>query len=683
LTALVDGSLLSVGGVETPSFHLVDSPFSVLNREFGEIVPGSPATTLLPDGSVLIFSDGGVFRHAFDATDRLGYPGTLASPLIAHRQENGEILVIDSSPRAQLYDPPSNTFRDAGVAITARGRALGMPGGIVLVAGQDSIDFIRPSGTDGQFSVESLSVDLGCSRPALARLPNGRVLVVGETTVRQFDVRTRTLSAARETILPRCNAVVITRPDGQALLMGGSEGPDGTGVLSSAGELYEPATSTTARTEILLPPMVAPQMESTVIHWFDHPVVWWGYPYNGLAFQFDWDTNDPRLVLAPQTKPSRLLPNGWFLSVGQFSLATLWGRGRPAPPPLSQQATPPLTMNAELDFEQVFSNAAFPGNAPEGTSGTTTSSATNLPIPVWFPAEQGWPTMGTITKQGSRVLFRVPRTPFPGDGLLFLATNGALTAYGQWTIEPSANGSDCRHGGECESGHCVDDVCCDSACNGTCEACSAATKEEGDDGVCGFARAETDDDGCTAMPRSECGQNGTCDGRGQCASYPEGSPCIQGAECRGGVCTVIEKPPTPMGDAGTGGSGPEMPADNGGEGGSPPATVDECKGDVLYRKNGDEIECPPYRCINAQCMKPCTSSRDCVGGNICTAGGRCEPARSVTRTSGCGCQLPGTGEGSGRFGLALLVLGAMVGRRRARTLEARLTDPARPRCDPN
>src|SRR6185436_10909765 len=62
-----------------------------------------------------------------------------------------------------------------------------------------------------------------------------------------------------------------------------------------------------------------------------------------------------------------------------------------------------------------------------------------------------------------------------------------------------ANGQACVDGDECASGHCVDGMCCDQACDGTCEACDAASKGSGPDGTCSFVIAGTD-------PRGQCQQ---------------------------------------------------------------------------------------------------------------------------------------------------------------------------------
>jgi hypothetical protein len=67
----------------------------------------------------------------------------------------------------------------------------------------------------------------------------------------------------------------------------------------------------------------------------------------------------------------------------------------------------------------------------------------------------------------------------------------------QRVTEPAHCGSD----EECASGHCVEGVCCKTACSGTCESCLAARKGDGIDGVCGFVAANSD-------PRDSCGGAG-------------------------------------------------------------------------------------------------------------------------------------------------------------------------------
>lgn len=66
------------------------------------------------------------------------------------------------------------------------------------------------------------------------------------------------------------------------------------------------------------------------------------------------------------------------------------------------------------------------------------------------------------------------------------------------------NGEPCIEAADCTSNNCVDDVCCDVACDGVCESCAAADTC-GTDGTCAPITAGTD-------PDSECNAPQTCFG---------------------------------------------------------------------------------------------------------------------------------------------------------------------------
>ena len=78
--------------------------------------------------------------------------------------------------------------------------------------------------------------------------------------------------------------------------------------------------------------------------------------------------------------------------------------------------------------------------------------------------------------------------------------------------QEQSDGTACTRNNECQSGNCVDGFCCDSVCDGECEACSEALTGA-DDGSCSAVAADSDPDG-------DCGF-GLCDAAGACT----GSPC--------------------------------------------------------------------------------------------------------------------------------------------------------------
>jgi hypothetical protein len=106
---------------------------------------------------------------------------------------------------------------------------------------------------------------------------------------------------------------------------------------------------------------------------------------------------------------------------------------------------------------------------------------------------------------------------------------GVTLCSGAATCALLANGAVCTLGSECSSGSCVDGVCCNSPCNGTCLACTTAKKGAGANGTCGVIAANTD-------PDAECPGATTCTGAGVCGTFVDGAACTQNAECASNVC---------------------------------------------------------------------------------------------------------------------------------------------------
>lgn len=95
-------------------------------------------------------------------------------------------------------------------------------------------------------------------------------------------------------------------------------------------------------------------------------------------------------------------------------------------------------------------------------------------------------------------------------------------------------GDSCSTDGDCPSNHCVDGVCCDTACDGTCEACDLS----GTVGTCTYLPNYEEESGCTA----QC--YGCSDG--SCVPIPIGQQDTYGSatctathfRCGGGACTA-------------------------------------------------------------------------------------------------------------------------------------------------
>ncbi len=90
-----------------------------------------------------------------------------------------------------------------------------------------------------------------------------------------------------------------------------------------------------------------------------------------------------------------------------------------------------------------------------------------------------------------------------------------------------SNGQACGVGSQCASGNCMDYVCCDNACQGTCMTCSLAGKK----GTCSYVQAGQTDGNAT----TPCSGGKVCDGKGSCRVAP-GQPCKLASDCSTGFC---------------------------------------------------------------------------------------------------------------------------------------------------
>jgi len=142
------------------------------------------------------------------------------------------------------------------------------------------------------------------------------------------------------------------------------------------------------------------------------------------------------------------------------------------------------------------------------------------------------------------------------------------------------DGGVCSMDRMCGSGHCADGVCCNTSCDGQCEACNA-DQHVGE---------------CVAVSGSPRGGRAACDGEGTCGGSCDGSnreSCAmpgsdvecRAASCVAGVATVA------MGCNGAG-SCPVIPTQS----------------------------CGAFVCGATQCLGDCQADGDCADGNFCSAG---------------------------------------------------------------
>ena len=184
-------------------------------------------------------------------------------------------------------------------------------------------------------------------------------------------------------------------------------------------------------------------------------------------------------------------------------------------------------------------------------------------------------------------------------------TSTLVVGAGPYTVQrafayASVLGSTCDSDFGCESGHCSEGVCCDSACTEDCYSCLGAMKTQagtgGMTGRCGAAaKGKNPRQACAAI--DECGQTGLCDGAGACEVQNTKTPCGRTPSCA-----------TP-----TSAIGPSY-----------------CDG----RGRCDQVQsvacATGYRCVSNQCPMSCVDEDDCDRANgyycfeqSCATGPRC------------------------------------------------------------
>jgi hypothetical protein len=149
-----------------------------------------------------------------------------------------------------------------------------------------------------------------------------------------------------------------------------------------------------------------------------------------------------------------------------------------------------------------------------------------------------------------------------GVGALEPGPSGAPGASGAEGQDPSSlagiaagsMGAACGQGIDCDSGHCVDEVCCDSPCTELCAACNlpgsvGVCSAAASDALCPEASCQGQSSECRPLNAGQttanCEAVGVCRANAQCEALPaaQGVPCQAGTgTCDGqGACLVPDK----------------------------------------------------------------------------------------------------------------------------------------------
>ncbi len=466
---------------------------------------------------------------------------------------------------AHVYDPGAGTWSDGGMLEARSGHTLTLlPDGRVLaVAGFSGVVPLFSSAEvydpvadawSATGLLDSVRVDHGATV-----LPDGRVLVAGgnqnaSPTCELFDTSTLTWSPAASMNTPRERFPLLV-VGSRALAFGGG------GVPADWVEAYDPALDEWTLVNQLPAPLenhhVLPLPSGRVL-------LFGGTDDLGLVDQtyaYDAALNE-WLEAGPGTDRTESLAS--VLADGSLLVATGHGnRGDPVP----------------------LSTLRF----VETTAGATCETAGEC--------ETSYCRDGVCCSEpctGS-----CQRCDATGECVAVTGADDPDTCTGDASCDAlgackPALGAACQDDGGCASGHCVDGVCCDRACDATCEACDGASP-----GVCGLVVG---------------------------APHGDRPACPEGAVCSGTSAECIE--------------------------------LVFCQDEhFAVQPDGTLRDCSPYICSSdGACLQSCGSVFDCAAPFVCDAAGACVVPKSSPPQEGCSAA-PATPGSASWLVVALFALG--------------------------
>jgi hypothetical protein len=446
---------------------------------------------------------------------------TMAAARKAHTATllaNGKVLIVGGESTtasttvhektAELFDPKTSTFSPTGSLTVGRSFhvAVLMDGGNVLVAGGDgdaaplftselydvTKGTFRTVGALHEARTKAQAVLLTTKEVLVAGGIDGKSVVLDSAEL--FDPTGEQWSTTDTMESKRTGYYLTTLPTGAALAVAGIT-TTSIGDLASC-QLYQPATHTWSATAGLAEAR---------------------YDFGGTTF------SDGRVLVA----------SGYSRGI---SAAT-------AKAELFDPSGGTWSAAGSLKVARMHHTlTALPNGSAVAAGGVVTSDGTTVTsrlksAELYDASTNAWSALPDMSEPRS-----FHTATLLGDGRVLVAGGdgaaGALDTAELFQLD--ANGAACKAAATCDSGFCVDGVCCASACTTSCNACDAASTGKAS-GTCAPVLAGKDprndckDDGAPA-----CKNDGLCDGAGGCEKYPA-SPCTPkactaDADCASGAC---------------------------------------------------------------------------------------------------------------------------------------------------
>jgi len=141
---------------------------------------------------------------------------------------------------------------------------------------------------------------------------------------------------------------------------------------------------------------------------------------------------------------------------------------------------------------------------------------------TWEYYGGNWSPVSAVTKPPPRSAFGMAFDSARGRVVIYGGgSSGALAPADVWEFH--SFGGACTTNAECDTGACVDGVCCESSSCGACQACNVGIGP----GTCRSIASMDDPDTCTGTS--------TCDATGVCKKL-QGQACTAGSQCLSNFC---------------------------------------------------------------------------------------------------------------------------------------------------
>ncbi|AKT40014.1 kelch repeat-containing protein [Chondromyces crocatus] len=426
----------------------------------------------------------------------------------ATRLEGGHVLVTGGSVGAtylstgQRYDPLANVWLDAG-------------------------DMLDGSGFTARRRQHTAT-----------RLDDGRVLTAGgfnisaQSTAALYNPVTNTWVSAGSLLQSRYNHTATLLPDGRVLVVGGQS--TATTYLPSV-EIFDPAANGGSGGWVTNPapqPMPAPRAHhtATLLPSSGRVLIAGGLNAGGVldtSLLYDPGANQWVQTAEALSPPRRnhtavlLVPTDDVLVIGGLtptvtSTAQFYEAATQSWRDVDTMAVPRVYHSATLLDGQVI---VVGGDTTAG-SGVTTDSVETFQWPPGNPSAGGW----TLLQPFPSVPRQDHTATLLDDGRILLAAGrtGSTVLGSTALYSMGCTGCGCTTNSDCDTGLCVDAVCCATTCDAPCRACNVP----GNLGTCSIASVGQQD---------TCAAGQVCSASGACSSGL-GGPCMTGTDCESGFC---------------------------------------------------------------------------------------------------------------------------------------------------